>query len=752
MKCGIITSVGPLDERAHQISAASIANAIASSMGPFTSVLTIPVRNLERERSWSDVFNRGVEQAVDSDCEWIFYLDAGDLLFVDAFKSITDLTSGHDAIWGLICEAPDASLQQAKLHDHQTGQFTSIHDVLNSDPGAALASGFFMRTRLAIENKTKETSGPANEFLFFLNCWEKHRCIKGNFILSIELTGHKRITENSVNSPAWRAAAKTHIKATRRRTMALEIHSPEIEQRRSTLVFTIGALASDADQYDQMLESFSKKGFSHQNSEFIYVDHSDGKEFNAYRALNSILDVAKGKYILLCQQDVRLFADDFDVLVERLTELDKLDPKWAVAGNSGGGPEGFRAYKITNAKGQTRSTGAFPARVFSLDENFIIVRRKNRVAFSDDVGGSHFYGTDICVNADIVGYSAYVINFNLIHLNEGEQDLGLFDAKKAFERKWSAAIRPRTIQTTHTIVDMENVAESQKGWSGKSARKNSSIFQIFYDEATRAQVAPEFIPLDNTKNLRQDWFEFEPIREALANMEMRDDHFYGFLSPKFSSKTGFRPCDVMNAVNAAEKHIDVILLSAHPHDLAVYKNPFIQGDRRHAGLLPACEYFFDIIGKPINLKDLVTTLENSVFSNYVIAKPRYWRKWLVLTDAFFEFAENKDQPWFDKLNQRAQHREGDSIHLKVFAQERLATFLLATESFNVSVPDFFRKFKNYDNEVRAGLIYMENLKKAYVESGDSRFLKEYEKVRASGKIQIDDVHDLSHVLAGPDPS
>jgi len=41
------------------------------------------------------------------------------------------------------------------------------------------------------------------------------------------------------------------------------------------------------------------------------------------------------------------------------------------------------------------------------------------------------------------------------------------------------------------------------------------VFQIFYDEDTRASLDRAFEPLDNTKNARSDWYEYWPIRNYL---------------------------------------------------------------------------------------------------------------------------------------------------------------------------------------------------------------------------------------------
>ena len=39
------------------------------------------------------------------------------------------------------------------------------------------------------------------------------------------------------------------------------------------------------------------------------------------------------------------------------------------------------------------------------------------------------------------------------------------------------------------------------------------IHQIYYNEQTRAQLDPGYIPLDNTDNPRPEWYEFWVIKQ-----------------------------------------------------------------------------------------------------------------------------------------------------------------------------------------------------------------------------------------------
>ena len=56
--------------------------------------------------------------------------------------------------------------------------------------------------------------------------------------------------------------------------------------------------------------------------------------------------------------------------------------------------------------------GELPAKVHTLDENFIVVRRAANLSLSHDLDGFHLYGTDLCLIADVLGGNRYVIDFH----------------------------------------------------------------------------------------------------------------------------------------------------------------------------------------------------------------------------------------------------------------------------------------------------------------------------------------------------
>ncbi len=216
--------------------------------------------------------------------------------------------------------------------------------------------------------------------------------------------------------------------------------------------YTIGTLVNDIEQYDAMRASFTAGGFSDADCEYLFIDNTRGPQSDAYCGLNAILNAAQAPTVILCHQDVRLIDDTRATLDARLADLDCYDPTWAVAGNAGGIGPGRLALRITDPHGRDQRVGPFPARVQSLDECLLIVKRNARVGFSRDLAGFHFYGADICLHAAQMGYSAYVIDFHLEHLSPGRTGRDFEIVQRAFHAKWARAMQPRWVQTTCSLV------------------------------------------------------------------------------------------------------------------------------------------------------------------------------------------------------------------------------------------------------------------------------------------------------------
>lgn len=264
---------------------------------------------------------------------------------------------------------------------------------------------------------------------------------------------------------------------------------------------------------------------------------------------------------------------------------------------------------------------------------------------------------------------------------------------------------------------------------------NIAIYQIFYDEESKSKIDVKFIGLDNTKNERPDWFEFWPIRNFLNTHSLNENTWYGFLSPNFSSKTIFSTDYLFELLNDFNDQADVGLFSHSWDQLAYYLNPFEHGEAWHPGLMDATQKFVNYCNLEVDLKNLVTYNMNSVFSNYIIAKPVFWRRWLVMANKFYEYAESD----FSGLNQltTSYGSQEHEVSMKTFIQERLSTLVLSQSSFRVVTPNTSNLsppnsiiFK-VNEDTRLLLQTLELLKKNYCNTGDQDYLNMFYKIRNS---------------------
>jgi len=105
-------------------------------------------------------------------------------------------------------------------------------------------------------------------------------------------------------------------------------------------------------------------------------------------------------------------------------------------------------------------------------------------------------------------------------------------------------------------------------------RMNVNIYQIFYDEITRANLDPGFIPLDNSHPKIKGWYEFWPILNFLNNHKLDEGDWYGFLSPKFESKIGLCSKDLLEMIEQNSNRADVLLLSPEWDQISYFINVF----------------------------------------------------------------------------------------------------------------------------------------------------------------------------------
>jgi hypothetical protein len=255
------------------------------------------------------------------------------------------------------------------------------------------------------------------------------------------------------------------------------------------------------------------------------------------------------------------------------------------------------------------------------------------------------------------------------------------------------------------------------------------IYQILTPHVAPTELDPGFEVLDNSANERPDWFEYWPIRNYLLKEPLDDGACYGFLSPRFAQKTNLEAAVVRDFILAADPDTDAVLLSPSIHNSAYHWNVFDHGEAEHPGLMSTAKALFSRLGLPGDLEALVTDSRNTVFSNYIIAKPRFWRQWLAVNEKLYAIAEAPGDALGETLRLPTTYRGVSGVQMKVFIMERMATWLLATGDFRTQVRDpFAARSRIYKLPVA---IACDALKIAYATEGRAQYKQVFMLARAA---------------------
>ncbi len=256
------------------------------------------------------------------------------------------------------------------------------------------------------------------------------------------------------------------------------------------------------------------------------------------------------------------------------------------------------------------------------------------------------------------------------------------------------------------------------------------LHHIVYSEATRENIPAQFIALDNLENSRPDWREFWPIRKYLLSHTLDGDVFYGFLSPRFSQKTGLSHEQINQFVRDHGHDHDVLIFSPFWDLNALFLNSFTQGEFFHPGLLENMQQFAREIGLKVQLDEVVSHSNNTAYCNYFIARKSFWLRWLEWGEKLFSMAENEGGEIGQMLAQ-ATHYSEQWLPNKIFVQERLVNLLLATGEFRSKAYNMFSLPSSVTplNRYLSQAVMADALKMAYSAQSHEVYLSSYHALR-----------------------
>jgi hypothetical protein len=175
-------------------------------------------------------------------------------------------------------------------------------------------------------------------------------------------------------------------------------------------------------------------------------------------AFNDAIDKSKNDLIVFIHQDMILPENWLSDLELGLTFLTADDPQWGVVGCYGETlDDNGRGYVYSSGLGILGKPFERPARIQTLDEIVLILRKSSGLRFDESLPHFHMYGTDICMRAEENGRKNYAISAFCIHNTQP----GLILADEFYECYWHVK---RTwkhrlpIQTTCIRITRFNVA------------------------------------------------------------------------------------------------------------------------------------------------------------------------------------------------------------------------------------------------------------------------------------------------------
>lgn len=212
LKCAAVTPVGPGHAERARDCRISIEAAWRAGSGPFSQLDFCFVDDGLGMLGRSKARNAGVRQARDAGADWIFFLDADDLMTPRAFSIFSEYADRFDAVWGLMAIKPP---HVAKHHIRfpQSLTLQSLDELLLLDPFMTLLMGHFVRTGAALDLPFDETMDAGEDFDYYIRAWEKYRCIKIAQVLSVNRSDQHSTGPRAATAEQWRAAATASLSA-----------------------------------------------------------------------------------------------------------------------------------------------------------------------------------------------------------------------------------------------------------------------------------------------------------------------------------------------------------------------------------------------------------------------------------------------------------------------------------------------------------------------------------------------------------
>jgi len=206
-----------------------------------------------------------------------------------------------------------------------------------------------------------------------------------------------------------------------------------------------------------------------------------------------------------------------------------------------------------------------------------------------------------------------------------------------------------------------------------------TLFEICHTDEQMSREKPEGIELwDNRAAAHPEHREYPVFAECWHNVATNtsDLSYWGFISPKFSTKAGITPQEFKAFVERNESFADVCFINPKPINEAIFPNVIFHGELYHKGLSKLMLDTLVLMGyelSPTHIMDRSTF----TFCNYFCGNRKFWSKYITFVTNFLDYA--KLNPEYEKLlfETSADYSGDKNIPYYTFVVERLfSVFLL----------------------------------------------------------------------------
>ena len=208
MICSIITPVGPGHADLFASSCGpSVEQAKQYNMGPFSEVRHLMMDDTAGQFGRSARRNEAIENAREAGSDWVFFLDADDVMTPNAFEAFGRVIAEEpdlDVVWGLICTFDEGD--DPSLREEQAERLDTRVDFLSVPPYAAVQIGGFYRTQAVARFGFDETLNTGEDYTLYCQLWEHCRCAKRAEIFFINRRGLHSTGPRSATGLDWSIA------------------------------------------------------------------------------------------------------------------------------------------------------------------------------------------------------------------------------------------------------------------------------------------------------------------------------------------------------------------------------------------------------------------------------------------------------------------------------------------------------------------------------------------------------------------